>query len=162
MLEAANPRQVIIVTARDGGKDNAMSLTWHSPASFSPELYTIFLSKRRRTYEMIRESGVFAVNFLTEDMAREAIYCGTKTGRSVDKFKELGMEKEECERINCCRLRKAAAYLECKVVDELPAGDHVIVVGEILAGKDERKKRLFYAGGGFVEDSFTTTKQAIK
>ena len=44
------------------------------------------------------------------------------------------------------------------VSDELPCGDHVIIVGDVVDGGGGESKRLFYAGGGFTEKNFTTTK----
>ena len=73
----------------------------------------------------------------------------------MDKFKETGLEKEETDRIDCCRIKKALAYLECHVVNEIEAGDHVIIIGKVLnIGKNKEGKRVYQVKG----DTFTTTK----
>jgi flavin reductase (DIM6/NTAB) family NADH-FMN oxidoreductase RutF len=68
-----NPRQTIVVTCRDKGFDNAVTLSWHSPASFEPLLYSIFLHKKRKSFEMIKATNEFCINFLTEDMQNPGI-----------------------------------------------------------------------------------------
>ncbi|MBW2992079.1 flavin reductase family protein [Candidatus Woesearchaeota archaeon] len=146
------PRQVILVTSRDKGKDNVMTLSWHSPASFNPELYTIYVGKTRYSYEMIKNSKCFCVNFISKDDSELALTAGRKSGRDVDKFKEI--EKEECKEIDCPRVKKALAYMECKLIDEFEAGDHAVFVGKVVK-KEEVKRggRLFQVEG----DKFTTT-----
>jgi flavin reductase (DIM6/NTAB) family NADH-FMN oxidoreductase RutF len=153
-----NPRQTIIVTCRYDGFDDAVTLSWHSPASFEPFLYSIFLYKKRKSYEMIKKSKEFCINFLTEDMQDLALFCGTKSGHKVDKFKEGNIKKEECEKIKCPRIKGCSAYLECKAIDFIEVGDHIMIVGEVLTQvKGTTKKKLFQSNisGNF---AFTTTK----
>lgn len=149
----AYPKQVIIASCRNKGKDNMITLSWHTPLSFKPELYCIVVGKERFSHNMVKESKVFCVNFLPTTLEKEMLFCGTKTGRNTDKFKETGLEKEECKRIDCCRIKKAAAYMECKVVSEVDAGDHTLFIGRVVNAKRVKKeKRIFQA-----ENGFTTT-----
>lgn len=148
-----NPRQVILVSSRYKDKDNVMTLAWHSPASFAPELYTIFVGKQRFSYDMIKQSKCFCVNFISKDDKELALIAGRKSGRDVDKFEEI--EKEECEKIDCPRVKNAVAFMECELVDEIEIGDHVVFVGKVVNKKELRKGgRLFQMEG----DTFTTTK----
>jgi flavin reductase (DIM6/NTAB) family NADH-FMN oxidoreductase RutF len=152
-----NPRQTIIVTCREDGFDDAVTLSWHSPASFDPFIYAIFLYKKRKSYEMIKNSKEFCVNFLTEDMADMALFCGTKSGHKVDKFKEGKIPKEDCEKINCARIKDCSAYLECEAIDFVDVGDHVMIAGKVVNEvKGNMKKKLYQSNisGPF---SFTTT-----
>ena len=156
-MDIQNPKQVILVSCRCYGKDNLVTLSWHSPVSFKPELYAIMLSKKRFSYKMIQDSRHFVVNFMPYDMKKEALFCGMHTGKNTDKFKELGLKKEEAEKINCPILKKCSAYMECRLVNEVEAGDHVILVGQVLkSGIKNKKRRLFQdSGEGY---RFTTTK----
>jgi flavin reductase (DIM6/NTAB) family NADH-FMN oxidoreductase RutF len=139
-----NPRQTIIVTSRDNGFDNAITLSWHSPVSFSPFLYGIFLAKKRKSYEMIKNSKSFCVNFITENMEELAKFCGTNSGHKMNKFDEGGIAKEECSSINCGRIADCSAYLECKVKDMIEVGDHIMIVGEVVNEiEDTMEKKLF-------------------
>jgi flavin reductase (DIM6/NTAB) family NADH-FMN oxidoreductase RutF len=122
-----NPRNTIIVTCREKDFDDAVTLSWHSPVSFDPFLYGIFLAKKRKSYEMIKKSKEFCVNFLTEEQEKLALYCGTKSGHSTDKFKEGNIDKEECEDIKCSKIKDCSAYLECKVTKIVEVGDHYMV-----------------------------------
>ncbi len=162
MFDTANPRQVILVTARGEAeimgkkaqKDNIITLAWHTPLSFEPQLYGISLGKTRFTTKLIQESKVFAVNFIKHELKDKALFCGRSTGASVDKFEKTGLTKEECESIDCCRIEEADAVLECEVTDQFDTGDHIFFVGKV--SKTARKgsgKRLHYLG----DERFTTT-----
>ncbi len=152
----SNPRQTILLTCRLEGKDNIITLDWHTPLSFDPMMYAVSVAKIRYSLELIRKSGVFVVNFMPKEFEKEILYCGRHSGRDVDKFKETGLEKEESETINCPRIKQALGYLECKVEKEIEVGDHILFVATIL--KSDLKKegrRLFH----LFADKFTTTEE---
>ena len=164
MPAITNPRQTILVSCRgkasvlgrEVAKDNIITLSWHMPTSFEPMMYAIAIGKTRFSAKLIQQSRVFCVNFVPLSMEKEASYCGRNSGEHVDKFEEKNILKEECEKINCPRLKEAIGFMECEVVNEVEAGDHIIFIGEVLYSelKDESAKRLFQKGG----TDFTTTR----
>ena len=161
-MDNVYPSQVILITSRgktellgkEVMKDNIMTAAWHCPLSFDPPLYGISIGKTRFTYKLIKESKVFCVNFLSYGMKDKAQYCGQATGAATDKFEKTGLTKEECDSIDCCRIKEASAQLECEVIDSFEVGDHVFFVGKMLRNtRIDDKKRLLYKGDG----SFTST-----
>ena len=98
--EVAYPRQVILVSSRAEvkspfsanlqKKDNVMTLSWHTPLSFVPELYAIIIGKTRFSYKLIKESKVFVINFMPFDFKKQVAMAGSMSGEHIDKFKELG------------------------------------------------------------------------
>ncbi|MBN2422935.1 flavin reductase family protein [Candidatus Woesearchaeota archaeon] len=162
MLNIFNPRQTVLVSCRahvrhfgkETVKDNMLAIDWHSPLSFQPMMYCFALAKKRYSYELIRQSKAFVINFISAENEKQVLYCGRNTGRVIDKFKETGLTKEEAESIDCCRIKEAVAYLECEVKEEIETGDHILVIGTVLKSElKENKKRIFHTSG----DSFTTT-----
>ena len=158
----SKPRQVVLVTCRaeievlgkKQMKDNIITLTWHSPLSFEPMMYGISIGKPRFSNKILSKSRAFCVNFIPYSLEEQAVFCGRHSGEHIDKFKETGLGKEECETIDCPRIAEAAAYAECEIIDQHETGDHVFYVGKItkLEGKSDAA-RLFQKEGGF-----TTTK----
>ncbi|MCD5417209.1 flavin reductase family protein, partial [Candidatus Bipolaricaulota bacterium] len=75
-------------------------------------------------------------------------YCGTHSGRDVNKFKELGLTAMTARIVSPPLIDKCIVNMECKVVDQLDTGDHTIFVGEIITSylSDEKKKRLYNLG----------------
>ena len=162
--DVAYPRQVILVSCRGEVKkkfspdkeikDNVLTLSWHTPMSYDPPLYAVCIGKGKYSLDLIRESSVFVVNFMPFKFKKEVLFCGRNSGEHLDKFKETGLEKEEAEKTDCCRIKQALSYLECEVVNEIEAGDHIIIIGKILNIKKNKKgKRIFQVKG----DKFTTT-----
>ena len=161
-IEHAYPRQVILITSRaeinhfgkKTVKDNIMAASWHSPVSFEPPLYSIFVGKTRFTYQLIKKSQVFAVNFMSIDNQKEVLYCGSYTGENINKFEKSGLTKKECEKIDCPYIGEALAYIECSVQEEVEVGDHILFAGKILKSKKIKEgKRIFQD-----KDDFITTK----
>lgn len=146
--EIANPRQIVLVTSRWQGKDDIITLAWHTPLSFEPMMYGICLGKKRYSLELIKNSGVFVVNFISKEFKDDVLFCGSVSGKDIDKFQETRFEKEEAQEINCPRIKQALGYLECLVMDQIETGDHIFIIGEVKkAHLKEKKERLFHLGG---------------
>lgn len=163
-MKLSYPRQVVVVSCRGEvkdrfsvdkkTKDNLITLSWHSPVSFEPLLYAIMIGKTRYSYQLIKKSKVFCVNFMPKELQKEVVFIGTHSGENIDKFQEAKLEKEEAESIDCPRLKQADGVFECEVINELEAGDHVIFIGKILKiVKNKNSKRIFQD-----IDGFTTTR----
>lgn len=158
-----NPRQTIIVTCRsrvqimgkEVEKDNAITIDWHMPVSFKPQLYAISVGTSRFSHKIITKGKAFVVNFLPETMKKAALYCGRHTGEHHDKMKNAGIETFDADNVDCPVIEGAVGYLECEVVQEIIAGDHTIFIGKVVhADLVSEKKRLFHTD----MDDFTTTK----
>ncbi len=127
------PKVVAIVTAASGGRGNAMTAAWHSSISLNPPLYGVSISPKRYTYELIAESKEFGINFIAFEKAALAARVGGTAGRDMDKFERLSIEKEKPSITQAPILKDAYAAYECKLVDSKAYGDHIWVVGEIVA-----------------------------
>jgi flavin reductase (DIM6/NTAB) family NADH-FMN oxidoreductase RutF len=133
------PRTATIVTVHAGGKDNCMAVAWHSSISFNPPLFGVSIAPKRRTMKMIREAGEFGVNFMAIDKAELVAAVGGRSGKEVDKFQHWHIEAEEPLKTSAPVLKDAYACYECRLVDEKVYGDHIWVVGEIVAAHYEEE-----------------------
>jgi flavin reductase (DIM6/NTAB) family NADH-FMN oxidoreductase RutF len=163
MPEVFGPRQTILVTCREElefmGKikevHNIITVAWHMPVSFDPLMYAIAIGKTRASLEIIKKSKAFVVNFIPYELKEAALTCGKLSGRHHNKFVEAKLTMEESNHIDCPKIKEAIGYLECHVVEEIEAGDHVIFVAEVTQQQlKEDKHRLFHCGG----DKFKTTE----
>ena len=162
MPPLTNPRQTVLVTVREEmdimgkaiQKDNIITIAWHMPVSVEPELYAIAIGKGKFSAKMIQKSRSFVINFISKDLKEQALFCGRNHGEHIDKFEGSGLTKEESDLIDCPRIKEVLGYMECELIQEIDAGDHIIFLGKSL--KSELKnndKRLFHIGG----NDFTTT-----
>ena len=116
------PLPVVMVSVRDGeGKDNIITVAWAGTVCTNPPMVSISVRPERYSYHMLKESGEFVINLTTEELCRAADYCGVKSGRDVDKFRELGLKKEEASVVGAPMIGQSPVNIECRVtkVEEL-------------------------------------------
>lgn len=88
----------------------------------------------RYSYELIKESGEFGVNLPTANMAKAVDRCGTCSGRHVgDKFARVGLTPMPAAKIQAPLIAECPVNLECTLIDIIPAGDHDLFRGEVVA-----------------------------
>ena len=122
-----------LVTCRDGDRDNVLTIAWTGIVNSDPPKTYISVRPSRHSYEIVKKSGVFAINLTTKDLARAADWCGVYTGAKVDKFERCKLSKEEAREIDCPILADAPLVLECRVTDVIPLGTHDMFLADIVA-----------------------------
>jgi len=127
------PKVAAILTVNAGGKKNAMAVAWHSSVSFKPPLYGVAVAPKRFTYQLILESKEFGINFVPFEAAELVASVGGSGGKEIDKFTKFNIAEEKPLKTNVPILKDAYAAYECKLVENKIYGDHVWVVGEIVA-----------------------------
>lgn len=145
-IDSRYPEQVSICIARDPqGKYNPMTMGWMMPTSYKPPMLAISVGKTRYTCEAIRHSREFVIAFPSEVQADHAKLFGTKSGRTVDKLAMSGAAVEPARLIDGRLMSDAVANFECKLVNEIESGDHIIFVGEVLCSHitDRPTDRLY-------------------
>ena len=123
---------VYVITTRLGDRLNGMTASWVSQVSLSPLLLMASIAPTRYSHDLIKGSGVFAVNVLASDHVDLGKRFGFQSGRQVDKF--AGLEYLTAT-TGSPILPQACAFFDLKLVDTFPAGDHTLFVGEVVAGK---------------------------
>jgi len=127
------PTLATIVTAKSGGRENAMAVAWHVIVSMEPPAYGVSISPKRFTHELITKSKSFAVNFMPAKDAELIAAVGGCSGRDVDKFVEFGIEKSKPRVLDVPILKKAYFAIECRLLSRLKCGDHDWFVGKVVA-----------------------------
>jgi flavin reductase (DIM6/NTAB) family NADH-FMN oxidoreductase RutF len=127
------PRVTVVVTAHAGGRDNAMTIAWHTSISKKPPLYGVVVSEGHFTYKLIAESKEFGVNFLPDTRAELVAAIGGSKGSELDKFKAFAINKDNSVKTSVPILKDAYAAFECQLVDDRAYGDHRLLIGEIIA-----------------------------
>ncbi len=130
LLNAGN---VILVSAQKGDKRTITSVAWQMPVSGSPKLVSIALGHKRYCLELIKHSNCFCINIPDVKLIDAVNYCGTYSGRDVDKCKEAKLTPIKCSTIECFYINECVGFLECEVHKLVEAGDHTIVIGEVKA-----------------------------
>ena len=127
------PRLAVVVTGSADGRDNAMSIAWHTSISKNPPLFGVSVSPNHFTYKLIAQSRQFGVNFIPDTKAELVAALGGSKGSQVDKFSMFSIGRSNAYKTVVPILEDAYAAFECRLVDDRLYGDHKLLVGEIIA-----------------------------
>jgi len=164
-----HPRHTVLVTCVDkAGKANIITLAWTMPTSINPPMVVLSIAPKRLSHRMIEETGEFVINVPTMKIVKQTLFCGRISGAECDKFKETRFTATPAKKVRSSIIKECVAHLECKLVRTIPAGDHTLFVGEVVAAyvnrgvfkktfNVRRVKPIFHMGG----DSFVTISPKV-
>jgi flavin reductase (DIM6/NTAB) family NADH-FMN oxidoreductase RutF len=124
------PHGLQIVTLRDGDELHGYTSSWMTQVSFKPPLLVLGVRAESRSRRMMERSGVFCIHFLGKDQQDVAQSFFKPAGEAGDKL--AGFDHRPGLKTGCPILENALAHVECKVVEIHEAGDHAIVIAEVL------------------------------
>ena len=128
------PVPAVMVTAADGnGKSDIITIAWTGTVCTNPPMLYISVRPERYSYPMIRESGEFVVNMTTARLVRAADFCGVRSGRDVDKWKETGLTPAEAQKVRAPLIAESPVNIECRVTEVKELGSHHMFLAEVLA-----------------------------
>ena len=101
----------------------------------------ISVRPERYSHELITQSGEFVINLPTRELVKAVDWCGVKTGRKVDKFKEMQLTAEPSAKVSAPLLAESPVNIECKVREVVSLGTHDMFIADIV-GLDVAKELL--------------------
>ena len=124
---------VMVSVADKEGNPNIITVAWAGTVCTNPPMVSISVRPERYSYHIIDETGEFVINLTTEKLAYATDYCGVRSGKDVDKFKELHLTPEKAEYVNAPLIAESPVNIECKVVKKETPGSHHIFLAEVKA-----------------------------
>ena len=120
------PVPAVMVTAADReGKSNIITIAWTGTVCTNPPMAYISVRPERYSYGMLKETGEFVINLTTEKLVRATDYCGVKSGRDTDKWKETGLTPIPAQEVN--------VNIECRVSEIRELGSHHMFLARVVA-----------------------------
>lgn len=138
---------VYVVGVACGDVRNAFTAAWLMQVSFDPLLLVLSIDPHHSSYKLLKESRAFSVNVLKKGQLDMAEHFGQS---GVDK---LAGTEWVTGRTSLPLLREALAWFECHAIHEIPAGDHVLVLGRVIGGEllDYRAQPMSYRETGAID-----------
>lgn len=128
------PLPVVMVSVADkNGRNNIITIAWAGTVCSNPPMVSISVRPERYSYDIIKETGEFVINLTTKDLTYATDYCGVKSGRDVDKFKEMGLTALPGKEVKAPLIAESPVNIECKVTQILPLGSHDMFLAEVVA-----------------------------
>ena len=126
------PAAMVSVADKEGNTD-IITAAWTGNICSAPAMAYVSVRPERFSYHMIEETQCFVINLTTKALARATDYCGVRSGRDVDKWKETGLTLEPAEHVAAPMIKESPVNIECQVVNHLDLGTHTMFIGKVLA-----------------------------
>ncbi len=123
---------VMVSCQRPGEKPNIITVAWAGNICSSPAMLSISVRKERYSYDIIKETGEFVVNLTSKKLTFATDYCGVKSGRDVDKFKEMKLTPLKSANISAPGIMECPVNIECKVRSVIELGSHDMFIAEVM------------------------------
>ena len=127
-------------------KPNIITIAWTGIVNSNPPMTYISVRPSRYSYDIIKESGEFVINLTPSRLVRQADWCGVKSGRDVDKFKECHLTPGKANQVSAPLIEECPINLECKVKNITPLGSHDMFLAEIVRTGFLYAWRIFCSG----------------
>jgi flavin reductase (DIM6/NTAB) family NADH-FMN oxidoreductase RutF len=129
---------VILVTSKYKDKQNIITLAWQTPVSHKPKLVAICIHKSHFSHDLIKKGGEFVINVPTVEILKEVHFCGTNSGKDIDKFKETGFTPMPAKKVKSPLIKECIAHLECASEKIYDCGDHSLFLAEVIYAQAEK------------------------
>ncbi|ERK29481.1 flavin reductase family protein [Clostridium intestinale] len=128
-----NPVPVVLITSRNkNGDENVFTVGWTGTLCTKPPVLSISVRPERLSYEYIKETMEFVVNLPSSSMVKAVDYCGVKSGKTVDKIKEMNFNLGESTNINVPYIKECPVNIECRVREIMSLGTHDVFIADVL------------------------------
>lgn len=134
------PLPVVLVSCSDKeGNDNILTVAWTGTICSDPPMLSISVRPERYSNRMIEETGEFVVNLTTEELVRATDFCGVKSGRNVDKWKETGLTREKADIVSAPLVKESPVNIECVVTEAQNLGSHIMYQAKVVTVHAEER-----------------------
>lgn len=144
-FERMYPNPVILVSCSHGGIDNITTLAWAGTVCSEPPMISISLRPARYSHELISKSREFVVNIPNSKMIETCNFCGSNSGRDVDKFSALKLGREKGLKLDTVMISECPISIECTVSQIINLGAHDLFIGEVKSVN--AKEEYIYSDG---------------
>lgn len=128
------PLPAVMVTCGDTREEyNIITIAWTGTVCTDPPMCYISVRPERHSYDIIKRSGEFVINLTTEALARHTDWCGVKSGRDTDKFRETGLTPIPGDKVKAPLIAESPVNIECIVKSVLELGVHHMFLAEVVA-----------------------------
>lgn len=127
------PLPAVLVTCGANEEEyNVMTVAWTGTICSDPAMCYISVRPGRFSYDIIKRNGEFTINLTTEALAKATDWCGVRSGKDYNKFKEMHITPEPGMKVKSPYLAESPLSIECKVKEIVPLGTHDMFIAEVV------------------------------
>lgn len=111
---------------------NILTVSWTGTICSEPAMCYISVRPQRHSYDIIKRNGCFVINLTNNSLARATDFCGVRSGRDVDKFKEMKLTPGKAHFVAAPTIEESPVSIECEVVEIKPLGSHDMFIARVV------------------------------
>ena len=111
---------------------NLLTVSWVGTVCTNPPMCYISVRPERHSYNIIKRNREFVINLTNEELARAADWCGVRSGRDCDKFRQMKLTPVPGAVVAAPRVGQAPVSIECRVRDIIPLGSHDMFLADVV------------------------------
>lgn len=128
------PLPAVLVTCGSVPEEwNIITIAWTGTICSDPSMCYISVRKERHSYNLIKNSMEFVINLTTEKLAYATDWCGIKSGKDFNKFKEMNLTPMAASQVKSPLIKESPINIECSVKQIIPLGSHDMFISEVVA-----------------------------
>jgi flavin reductase (DIM6/NTAB) family NADH-FMN oxidoreductase RutF len=130
---------VMVTCGSEPSEYNIITIAWTGTICTDPAMCYISVRPIRHSYDIIRRNGEFVINLTTRELAYATDWCGVKSGRDHDKFKEMGLTPMPASKVKAPLIKESPVNIECIVREVKELGTHHMFISEVVAINADKK-----------------------
>jgi len=124
---------VMVSCGKTPETQNIITISWTGTINTNPPMCYVSIRKERHSYDIIKNDGEFVINLTTENLAYATDWCGVKSGKDFDKFKEMKLTAAKASIVDVPIIEESPVNIECRVKEIMSLGSHDMFIAEIVA-----------------------------
>jgi len=124
---------VMVSCGDDLDNYNIITVAWTGTINSDPPMCYISVRKNRHSYEIIKRTSEFVINLTTQELAKATDWCGVRSGKKYNKFKEMNLTAIKAKKVKAPMIKESPINIECQVLEVKELGTHDMFIAEVVA-----------------------------
>lgn len=126
------PLPAVLVSCGNETEKNILTIAWCGTICSDPAMCYISVRKERHSYDIIKKNMNFVINLTTKKTAYATDWCGVRSGKDFNKFKEMNLTSGKSTIVSSPYIEECPLNIECKVKQIVPLGSHDMFISEVV------------------------------
>ncbi|NDW12809.1 flavin reductase family protein [Bacteroides sp. 214] len=127
------PLPAVMVTCGSNEEEyNIITIAWTGTLCTNPPMCYISVRPERHSYGIIKKNMEFVINLTTEDLAYATDWCGVRSGKDYNKFKEMKLTPDKSTFVSAPGIKEAPLSIECRVKEIVSLGSHDMFIADVV------------------------------
>lgn len=138
----------VFLTTKDEDKLNTMTIGWgYMGIMWKRPIIVVAVRKSRHTYQIIEKAQDFTLSFPQKDsLKKELEYCGSNSGKDIDKFKEIGLNIIPSYHVTSPIIKECGLFIEAKIIYRNELDPSHFCSSEVASIYDKKDYHVYYHG----------------